>query len=176
MEKINEEIIIDNWFRKIISKDFIDKKWNKSNFLVASHSKVNEAVVILALDEEENILYLEEFRYWPEEKIINFPMWWIEQWDSKIDTLKKELKEETWYSSENIEFLFEWIVSNYEDTKIFYYIAKNCKKWKQNLEDTEFIDLNKTSISNFEKMILEWKVKCPLTISCFYFAKWKWLV
>ena len=55
MKKINEKIIIDNWFRKIISKDFIDKKWNKSNFLVVSHSKVNEAVVILALDEDKNV-------------------------------------------------------------------------------------------------------------------------
>ncbi len=175
-KKISEKIVLNNWFRKIISKNFEDKNWKKSNFLITSHSWITKSVVILVLTENNEILYIKNFVYWIEEEIISFPMWWIEKKDSKIKTVKKELKEETWYNSDEIIFLFEGIVSYYEDTKIFHYIAKNCKIWKQNLESTEFIEVKKTSIKNFEKMILDWKVKCPLTISCFYFAKGKGLI
>lgn len=172
-KKIWEKIVVDNWFRKIISKDFEDKKWNKSNFLIASHVWISEAIVVLPITENKEILYIKEFRYWLEENIISFPMWWLEKGLKKMDIVKKELKEETWYESTNIQFLFDSIVSNYENTKVFHYFAKDCKIWKQDLESTEFIEVKNTSIENFEKMILDWEVKCPLTISCFFFAKRK---
>ena len=84
------------------------------------------------------------------------------------------MKEETWYFSEEIEFLWESIIENYFEWKVLYYIAKNCKKISnQDLEIWENIWVFKTSISEFEKMISDWKVLSSKTGYCFLLAKLK---
>jgi ADP-ribose pyrophosphatase len=176
-KKISEQIVADNWFRQTIEKKFEFVNWKKWNFLIASHYWKKEAVTVLALTELWEILYLKEFRYWPEEFLINFPMGAVEKNDSELKTVDKELKEETWYISNNVEYIWETIVANYEKSIQKMYIAKNCTNiWKQNLEIWENIEVFKTSIEEFEKMILDWKVRCPITISCFYIAKNKGLI
>ncbi len=162
-KKINEEIIADNWFRKIISKNFLDKNWQKSNFLISTNSGIKESIVVLCLTKNNKIIYLNEFRYWVEKEVINFPMWGVEKWLNHIENVKKELKEETWYSSNNIKFLWETMVSNYNDVKIFHYIAMECEEWIDNLESTEYIEYKKIDLIKFEKMILNWLVCLILT-------------
>jgi ADP-ribose pyrophosphatase len=175
-KKVSEKIVLDNNYRKIISKDFEWKNWKISNFLIASHSWQNKAVVILPITKENKIICIKEFRYWIEDILIWFPMWWVELNLSLKENAKKELNEETGYSSENIELIWENITWNYEDTLIYNFIARNCIPWKQNLENTEFIEYFELSIEDFEQKIINWEVKCPLTLSCFCFAKMKWLV
>ena len=98
----------------------------------------------------------------------------LDDWVDEIENCKRELKEETWYFSEEIEFLWESIIENYFEWKVLYYIAKNCKKISnQDLEIWENIWVFKTSSSEFEKMISDWKVLSSKTAYCFLLAKLK---
>ena len=81
----------------------------------------------------------------------------------EIENCKRELKEETWYFSEEIEFLWESIIENYFEWKVLYYIAKNCKKiTNQNLDEWwEIINIKEMEWNEFLNFIAsnDFKVK-----------------
>ena len=77
-----------------------------------------------------------------------FPVWILEPNLTKIENIKKELSEETWYKSNEIEHIWETIVWNYDNTKIVLYKANNCELWKQELEDWEVIEVFTCSLTS----------------------------
>ena len=94
---------------------------------------------------------------------------------SEIENCKKELLEETWYISDEIELLTESIIENYFEWTLRYFVAKNCKKLKsQELEAWENIEIFSSSLEDFQKLILDWKVLSSKTAFCFFLAKAKW--
>lgn len=177
-QKISEQIVVQNPYLKVSEKKFSDKDGKISTFLITSHNKEKtDATFILPLTKDNKIIYLKEYRYWPEKVVINFPVWMLEDGVSHIESAKKELLEETGYFSDNIEFLWETIIENYFEWKISYFIAKNCEKiGSQDLENGEKIEVFETSIENFEKMILGGEVESSKTAFCFFLAKWKKLL
>lgn len=82
---------------------------------------------------------------------VSFPAWWIEPWDSKEDTAKKELWEEAWLQwFESIQELPDWFF------EVAFYSPKRNKNYynKTNvvmMHTTNTIDLN--AINEEEKMI-----------------------
>jgi len=175
-EKIFEKIIVSNPYLKVSQKDYIDEKWNKSSFLITWHNKKESIwTMILPITSDWQILYLKEYRYWPEKFVINFPVWMLDDGISEIENCKKELLEETWYISDEIEFLTESIIENYFEWTLRYFVAKNCKKLKsQELEAWENIEIFSSSLEDFQKLILDWKVLSSKTAFCFFLAKAKW--
>ena len=174
-KKIYEKVVAQNPYLKVSEKRYEDENGNISSFLITWHNREKTIwTFVLPITQDWEILYLKEYRYWPEDFVINFPVWMLDDWVDEIENCKRELKEETWYFSEEIEFLWESIIENYFEGKIRYYIAKNCKKISnQNLEIWENIWVFKTSISEFEKMISDWKVLSSKTAYCFFLAKLK---
>ena len=91
------------------------------------------------------------------------------------EAAKRELEEETWFYSDDLDFLSETIIWNYFEWKILYYVAKNCEKiWEQNLESWENIQVYTATFAEFEKMILDWEVKSSETAFCYFLAKTRW--
>ena len=156
-EKIFEKIIVSNPYLKVSQKDYKDEKWNKSSFLITWHNKKESIwTMILPITSDWQILYLKEYRYWPEKFVINFPVWMLDDGISEIENCKKELLEETWYISDEIELLTESIIENYFEWTLRYFVAKNCKKLKsQELEAWENIEIFSSSLEDFQKLILE---------------------
>jgi len=176
-KKISEKILLNNWYAKILEKIFINRNWKEHNFIIGSRDWTNIWTIVLPITKNWEIVYIKEYRQWPEKYIISFPMWILEEWLTPEENCKKELIEETWYISNEFEFVWDSIIDNYAEWSIKYYIAKNCENtFKQALEPSEFIEVFKTSIKNFEKMITSWKVECPRTWYLFFLAKNKWLI
>lgn len=177
-KKIWEKIVFDSPFRKVIQKDFIVKDWTTHNYMVTSQWDSKRAwTMALTITNKWEIIYWKEFRYWTEEFIAQFPVWILEEDLSEVENIKKELKEEVWYDSDNIEYIWDTTVWNYDDTIIKHYIARDCYSiWWNTPEVWEYIEVCKTSIEDFEEMIRSWKVKCPLTLSCWSLAKSKKLI
>lgn len=174
--KIMEKEALSNKYVKVIQKDFLDSNFNKSSFLVYWHNKKKTVwTFILPITTDNKIIYIKEYRAWPEKYIISFPVWALEDNLSEIENCKKELLEETWYISNNFKYLWESIIESNFEWKAVYYIAKDCKYIKnQNLDIWENIKVYKTSINNFKKMILNWKVNFTKTVYCFFLAESKW--
>lgn len=170
-KKIIENIEYDNEYRKVVIKKFQIKNWKNHDLIITWQKWINISTMVIPITEDWKIIYEKEFRYWIEDFVYNFPVWSLEENLWEIENVKKELKEETWYSSNEIEYLWETIVWYYDDWIVKYYIARNCKKWKQNLEDGEYIEIIEESIEDFKKTIKSWKINCPLTLSCWLLWK-----
>lgn len=171
-KKIKEEIVYESPYRKIIKKDYLVKNNKTKSYIIASHwDKKRTWTMVLPITKSWDIIYISEFRYWREEYTLSFPAWILEENLWEVENVKKELIEETWYKTKDIEFIWETIVEYYNDTTMKYFIARDCKSWKQDLENWEYIEVKKTTKKEFEKLIKKWKIKCPMTISCWFFAK-----
>lgn len=76
--------------------------------------------------------------------------------DDPLEAAKRELLEETGYTSDDMELVLEAIDNPTKDTnKIFYYLARNVKKVaEQDLDETENIEVLKIPIHKVEEMLL----------------------
>ena len=74
-KKISETVVAENPFLKILKRDFIDEKMQKSSFLITTHNRQKSiGTLILAVTEDRKILCLDEYRYGPETIVKGFPM------------------------------------------------------------------------------------------------------
>ena len=97
-QKFYEEILVSNPYLKVSEKKYFDEHWKESSFLITWHNR-NKTVwtCVLPITKDKRIIYLKEFRYWPEDWIINFPIWMLDDWVDEISNWKRELEEETWF-------------------------------------------------------------------------------
>lgn len=171
MKELNKKLIIDNWFFKVF-QTYFETNWRKGNVITMWWSSNQEAILILPLTIKKEIVYLSEYRFGPWKYMKMFPSWGI--WKSKflIDAAQRELLEETWYKASKIFFLWEYINWWYVMWKINLFLWINCEKVsEQKLEDVEEIEVLKSSIEDFEKMINNNEIKCPWTEVAFRRAK-----
>lgn len=126
-------------------------------------------VVIVASDEAGRYLCVRQFRQGIKAVTTEFPAGGVEEKDGgkheaerglpseedALEAAKRELLEETGYESDEWEYLLS-IPSNATVTDNYAYIfsAKNCRKsGKQQLDDTEFLNVRKHSAAEIEDMI-----------------------
>lgn len=127
-------------------------------------------VVIVASDEEGNYLCVRQYRQGIRRVTTEFPAGGIERKDGKeyggrgeqnaedaLVAAKRELLEETGYESNEWSHLLT-VPSNATmgDNYAHLYLAKNCRKVSgQNLDDTEFLNVEKLSAQEIEKLIAQ---------------------
>ena len=131
-------------------------------------------VVIVASDEDGNYLCVRQFRQGIREVTVEFPAGGIERNDGKeygerseaavedaLAAAKRELQEETGYRSDDWEHLLS-IPSNatIADNYAHIFVAKNCQKLSdQSLDPMEFLNVEKYTAEQIEKMIYEGRFK-----------------
>lgn len=172
-KKISEKVVLDNNYRKIISKEYDVGNWIIYNYLIAASSNAKYATIAFWLTKDEKVIYIKEYREWVEDYIYSFSMWVYEENLSFEENAKKELQEETGYIWWYIYYLWETITANYEDLKMRYFFIDNCEFSWQNLEQWEDIEVFTCSLEEFEEKIKSGFINCPLTITCFTLAKLK---
>lgn len=87
-----------------------------------------------------------------------------DEWETLLETAKRELLEEAWVISDDFELLAEkdWGTSKLDWT-IHYYVARGCKKiQEQSLDAGEKLDVLEVSLEdffnlNFEEWVRIWK-------------------
>ena len=125
-------------------------------------------VVIVATDEKGDYLCVRQFRHGIKQVTTEFPAGGIERKDGKeygksgdasaedaLEAAKRELLEETGYVSDNWRFLLR-VPSNatIADNYAYLFEAKDCHKVsKQELDETEFLNITKLSEKEIESMI-----------------------
>lgn len=115
--------------------------------------KRNDSIDIVAVSEDNKIFILEEQHPWREPFF--WLVWWTcEDWETPIETAKRELLEETWLISNDWELFWAYIRSSRIDHKSNIFIARDCKKVEnQNLDSWEKINVKKVNWDEFLKII-----------------------
>ncbi|MCR5227760.1 MAG: NUDIX hydrolase [Eubacterium sp.] len=170
-EVSTEHIVQDEWidFRKTAYR-FPDGKIFEPFYTYSRR----DYVVIVASDEDGKYLCVRQFRQGIREVTTEFPAGGIERADGKqygdrvptssedaLAAAKRELSEETGYESDEWTHLIT-IPSNatIADNLAHIYLARNCKKMSgQNLDEMEFLNVEKYSADEIEQMISEGNFK-----------------
>ncbi len=144
-------------------------------------------VVIIAEDEEGNLICVKQFRHGIEKVTVEFPAGGIEREDGKeygnpfsedvceeaLEAAKRELSEETGYVSDDWTHLIT-VPSNatIADNYAFIYYAKNCKKaGEPHLDDTEYLEQEIYNPEEIDEMIRTGEFAQAIHIMAWYMIK-----
>lgn len=99
------------------------------------------AVAIVALTGEENIVLIRQFRKAVEKPLLEIPAGKIEKNEEPLKAAIRELKEETGYLADRMEYLTEIYTSpGFSDEKITLFFAKNLTEGETEFDSGENID------------------------------------
>ena len=126
----------------------------------------NIAIGIVALDDNDNIYVVNQFRF-----VLNQDSLEIPEGGGGLDidpllSAKRELKEETGLEANSWEKLMELHLSNsVSNEKAIIYLAKDLKQGEMELEETEDIVVSKLSLTEAYKMVNENKITDAISVA-----------
>lgn len=124
---------------------------------------IPDAAAIVALDQNGNIILKREYKHAAGKELIEIPAGMFEM-DEKDGLLvaKRELLEETGYSSDNWMYLGETVESSSKLTnRMHIYLARNCVKTDtQHLDETEHLDVMVVPFEKAVQMIMDNTIIC----------------
>ncbi|MDQ3131691.1 MAG: NUDIX hydrolase [Acidobacteriota bacterium] len=157
-----------------VREDFCERPSNRQNasfFVVENPDWVN----VIALTRQQKVVLIEQFRHGIEEITLEIPGGMIDENESPEKAARRELTEETGYSSENFVFLGKShpnpAISN---NTIFHFLALDCeKKAKTKFDEHESIVTKSFPVTEIEKLIKEEKITHSLVIAAFHWFNFR---
>lgn len=119
------------------------------------------AVAVIAITDDNKILVVEQYRKALERSIIEIPAGKLEQGEEPIVTARRELEEETGYTTDDLTFVQAFATSpGFADEVIHIYVAKNLKKLEipVELDEDEFVELMAVTIDDAEAMMVDGRI------------------
>ncbi|MGN0595336.1 MAG: NUDIX domain-containing protein [Hominimerdicola sp.] len=112
-------------------------------------------VCVVALDEEENVFLVKQFRYPFSEALTEVPAGKLEFGENHKECGMRELKEEIGATAEKFEYLGCIYPTVAYDTEIIHmYLAEGLSFGEQNLDDGEFLDVIKIPLKKAFQMVM----------------------
>lgn len=146
-KKLKEEPFSAGW-RKLVKKTFQMPDGKISDFDVKAE---NQAVCVLALTTDKQVILAKQFRPGPEQILLEMPGGVIDKNETAETAIKRELLEETGYTG-NFEFVGKSLDCAYSTLVRYNFVATDCHKIQdQKLETNEFIEIVTMSLADFRK-------------------------
>ena len=164
-KQLDREYIIDNrWVKLAKDKVQLPNGTSLDDFYVFEKKSVS---LIVAVDEDNNVLIKSEYRYPVDEILYELPGGVIEDGDSALDAAKRELLEETGYTSDDWTKLLSGYDYPTKDTNVVnIFLVKNIKKTgEQKLEASEDIEFKFIPLNEAIDMCITNKIKVNGTIA-----------
>lgn len=154
---INKEIKYDGPRFNVIQKQYEREDGLK---VIRDCVEPGNAVIIIAVNENNEVIFIEQYRETIENVALELPAGMIEKNENPKEAAKRELEEETGIKAGNVEYLTSCFVSaGYTSEKIYVYLARDLSYGKQHLDETEeILSIKKIHIEECMKMILEDKI------------------
>lgn len=117
-------------------------------------------VCIVALDEEENVYFVEQFRYPFHTALMEIPAGKLEFGEDHRECGIRELKEEIGATAESFEYLGCLYPTVAYDTEIIHmYLARGLSFGEQHLDEGEFLNVTKIPLSKAFEMVMNNELK-----------------
>jgi len=124
------------------------------------------AVVIVAIDEENNVLLVRQYRHAAGKDLLELPAGGIDPGETPEMTARREMQEETGYVPCNLECLGGFYSApGYASEYLHLFLATGLTPSRLIAEDTEEIKLIKTSLSEARKLIRTGEIQDAKTIA-----------
>ncbi len=118
---------------------------------IVEHS---DCVAIIAIDADDNVLLVKQFRKPVEKELLEIPAGGIEHAEDPVATVRRELREETGYLPRRVERLGGFYSTpGYGTEYLHLYLATDLTPSQLYAEDTESIELIRVPISQIPHLI-----------------------
>ena len=129
------------------------------------------AAAMVPMLNKNTVLLIKQYRYAAGGFIWEIPAGTLNPGESPIECAKRELVEETGYSTDKLEKLTEIVpVPGYSDERIHLYLATGLVKAVQNLDRDEILNVHEINMDDALKMIAKGEIIDSKTISGLYLA------
>lgn len=157
--------------------DIVRKKYkNEKMEYIRDMVKTKDAVVVIAITENNEVVFVKQLREVIGEETIELPAGLIEEGENPEVAALRELREETGYIANSIVKLTEAFAScGYSDENIYYYLAKDLRIDKQQLDEDENIsEVIKIPVEKCIEMVKEnfFKTASPNIAILHYYIKY----
>lgn len=117
-------------------------------------------VCVIPVTDDNEIYLVKQFRYPFSAALLEVPAGKLENGESHEVCGRRELLEETGFTCEEFIYLGEMLPTPAYNSEITHmYLAKGLKFTKQNLDDDEFLDVEKMSLSEAVELVMNGKIR-----------------
>ena len=132
----------------------------------------NGGVAVLAIDNEGMVFMVRQYRFGANTTTLEIPAGKLEKNEDPYDAGMRELREETGYKTDKLISLGKCLPTPaYCSEKIYLYLATNLEYCGQDLDDDEFLSVEKYPLDTLYKMVLNNEIKDSKTIIAILKAK-----
>lgn len=158
--KNTEKLIENRWLT--VKKESVDLPNGESieDFYSVT---IPDAAAIVAITDDKKIVLKKEYKHATGEELIEVPAGMFEPEEKDgLMVAKRELLEETGYTSEEWQYLGDTVESSSKLTnRMHIYFATNCKKIaEQSLDKTEELDVMVVPFEKAIEMVMTNEIKC----------------
>ena len=127
----------------------------------------NGAVCVVPITDDNMVYMVRQFRYAFQEAMLEIPAGKLDSLDEdRDDAARRELEEETGMKTDHLIYLGEFRPSVAIMTEVIHmYVAKGLYKGAQNLDDDEFLEVEKYPLATLVDMIMSGDIKDGKTIA-----------
>ncbi len=126
----------------------------------------NGGVAVLAIDENENVIMVTQYRYGAGQVMLELPAGKLEKGESPMDAGLRELTEETGYIAETCTSLGTIIPTGaYCSERIYLYLVKGLTMTSTNPDEDEFVETVRKPLSEVVDMILKDEIQDAKTVA-----------
>ena len=122
-------------------------------------------VGVIALDENNNVLLVRQFRSGAKDVLLEIPAGKLEYGENPEECGRRELTEETGFIAKEFSHLAKFYVTPaYCEEIINVYYAKDLVKTNQNLDEDEFLNIEKVPFDALYEMVLSGEITDAKTV------------
>lgn len=139
-----------------IVKLFVDKaELENGDTVIREVIKHPGGVCVVALDEDDNALFVRQFRYPHQKVLLEIPAGKLEYGEDHRACGLRELKEETGCTCDKFDYLGCLIPTPAYDTEVIHmYLARGLHYGAQKLDEGEFLEVEKIPLEKAAEMIM----------------------
>lgn len=150
-QRIEPTTVTKVGWRTIVTKTFMMPDGKTVTFDTFG-SEGQEFVAIIALTPDNKVIITHQYRPGPEKLFCELPGGFVDSGENLNRAALRELKEETGYSSDTLEYLGSYHKDTYMNAEWHVFFAENCiLKGEQNLDDEEHIEVKLISVDELLK-------------------------
>ncbi len=113
-----------------------------------------DCIAVIALDGDENVLLVKQFRKPVERELLEIPAGGIDEGESPEDAVRREMREETGYLPQTVERLGGFYSApGYATEYLYLYLATDLTPSQLFAEDTEGISVVRVSLDQIPELI-----------------------
>ena len=123
-------------------------------------------VCVAAITDDDEMFFVRQFRYPYKRVLLELPAGKLEKGEDPLEAGKRELQEECGVTADEIISMGTvYPTVAYCSEVIHLYAAKNLKKTQQNLDEGEFLSVEKIKISEAADMVMKGEISDSKTVA-----------